>query len=166
MNSDVDEYLHASTKASVALSREEGIDDWIDWDGGNRAKGVHGKWYGRINKRRADETVDGYERRVGHEATMIMYPKEREQLGGIRLSQRPDRISDQPDLWKVMMNFWLLQFLRERRDVEPEKLQTALHERDRLAAQCREMWGPKIPADRTPILEVLSGMMKQLEAQL
>lgn len=54
--------------------------------------------------------------------------------------------------------------MRERRGIGD--IQRALLERDRLAVQCREMWGSYVPEDRAPIVDVLAGMMRQLEGTL
>lgn len=64
--------------------------------------------------------------------------------------------------WRSMMNVWLLAIVRTRGGVEVELLRRLVAERNRLADQCREMWGPAIPESRD--MDILGGMLARLES--
>lgn len=77
---------------------------------------------------------------------------------------KPLQIHDpwkQHDAWKAMMNLWLLGIVRARGGVELDTLRNLVAERNRLADQCRQMWGETLPEVRD--VEVLGGMLKRLE---
>jgi hypothetical protein len=73
----------------------------------------------------------------------------------------PEARWQQSCAWRAMMNVWLLAVVRQRGGVSDDLLERLQTERDRLAAQCREAWGPSIPPQRD--MDILSGMLRRLE---
>jgi len=61
-----------------------------------------------------------------------------------------------------MMNVWMFRIHWQKKDLTLDQLRAMAKERDRLAKQCLEMWGPEIPQERD--IEVLGGMFDRLRA--
>lgn len=166
MNSSIeddrdDRFSKQQAEARVQLTREQEIDQYIDT---HTVNGVR-IFAGRIDKKKPYESIDGYEHRVAHEATMILHPKMAKEFLGVRISNAPDKPHvDQPCEWRRMMNQWLVKISRDRLGLSDAVANAVLVESKRLAAQASEMWGPKVPDEKPQeMIEVLDGMLKQLE---
>jgi hypothetical protein len=110
---------------------------------------------------------------IPHPATWINTGRYEDQLHvDVRPARQQSTFEPTPwrqlDDWRAMLNVWILAIVKTRGGVEIEILRKLVAERNRLADQCRTIWGEKVPWEDEPPghdnLEILDGMLKQIES--